>query len=349
MSAFYTVAVAGATGAVGREMLATLEARDFPASKVVALASERSVGISLPFRGGELTVQELKEDSFQGVDIALFSAGGGTSERFAPHAVRSGCVVVDNSSAWRMDDRCPLVVPEVNVHALSRHMGIIANPNCSTIQMVVVLSPLHKAASIRRVVVSTYQAVSGTGQKAVTELGNQVRQIFNMTEPEVKVYPHRIAFNCLPHIDVFLENDYTKEEMKMVWETVKIMEDEKIRVTATTVRVPVFYSHSESLNVEFERPLSAEDARSLLREAKGVVVLDDPAGKVYPMPITAAGQDEVFVGRIRADESQANTLNMWVVADNIRKGAALNAVQIAEALVREKLVRVPEPTAFLNR
>jgi aspartate-semialdehyde dehydrogenase len=329
-------------------MLATLEVRDFPASKVVALASARSIGTSLPFRGGELTVRELTEDSFHGVDIALFSAGGGTSERFAPHAVRSGCVVVDNSSAWRMDDRCPLVVPEVNAHALGKHKGIIANPNCSTIQMVVVLSPLHKAASIRRVVVSTYQAVSGTGQKAVAELDNQVRQIFNMAEPEVKVYPHRIAFNCLPQIDVFLENDYTKEEMKMVLETVKIMEDEKIKITATTVRVPVFYGHSESVNVEFERRLSANDARSLLREAKGVVVLDNPAEKIYPMPITAAGEDAVFVGRIRVDESQPNTLNMWVVADNVRKGAALNTVQIAEALVRENLVRVPDPTAFLN-
>jgi aspartate-semialdehyde dehydrogenase len=329
-------------------MLATLEARDFPSSKIIALASERSVGIALPFRGGELTVQELKEDSFQGVDIALFSAGGGTSERFAPYAVRSGCVVIDNSSAWRMDERCPLIVPEVNAHALGKHKGIIANPNCSTIQMVVVLSPLHKAATIRRVVVSTYQAVSGTGQKAVTELDNQVRQIFNMAEPEVKIYPHRIAFNCLPHIDVFLENGYTKEEMKMVRETVKIMEDDTIRITATTVRVPVFYGHSESVNVEFERPLSADDARSRLREAKGVVVLDNPAEKIYPMPITVAGEDAVFVGRIRADESQANTLNMWVVADNVRKGAALNAVQIAEELVRENLVRVPNRAAFLK-
>ena len=346
MSTSLTVAVAGATGAVGREMLSTLEARDFPA-KVIALASSRSAGTTVPFRGGELTVQEMTESSFEGVDIALFSAGGGTSEKFAPHAVKSGSVVIDNSSAWRMDERCPLVVPEVNAHALAKHRGIIANPNCSTIQMVVALQPLHKAASIRRVVVSTYQAVSGTGQKAVDELESQVRQMFNMVEPEAKVYPHRIAFNCLPQIDVFLENDYTKEEMKMVHETIKIMEDPAVKVTATTVRVPVFYGHSEALNVEFERPLSAKEARAILSVAPGVMVLDNPAEKIYPMPIQAAGEDEVFVGRIREDETQPNTLNMWVVADNVRKGAALNAVQIAEQLVRDDLVRVPDRNAFM--
>ncbi len=346
MSTSLTVAVAGATGAVGREMLKVLEERDFPA-KVIALASSRSAGSAVPFKEGELTVQELTEQSFAGVDIALFSAGGGTSEKFAPHAVASGCVVVDNSSAWRMDPRCPLVVPEVNAHALAKHQGIIANPNCSTIQMVVALNPLHKAAGVRRVVVSTYQAVSGTGHKAVAELESQVRQMFNMQEPEVKVYPHRIAFNCLPQIDVFLDNEYTKEEMKMVHETVKIMEAPSLRVTATTVRVPVFYGHSESLNVEFEKPLSAKEARGILSLAPGVVVLDNPTEKIYPMPITAAGEDAVFVGRIRTDESQPNTLNMWVVSDNIRKGAALNAVQIAETLVKDKLVRVPHPGAFM--
>ena len=347
MSASLTVAVVGATGAVGREMLSTLEARDFPADKVVALASARSAGTTVPFKGGELPVRELTEDSFKGIDLALFSAGGGTSEKFAPHAVKSGCVVVDNSSAWRMDERCPLVVPEVNPQALAAHKGIIANPNCSTIQMVVVLAPLHKAAGITRVVVSTYQAVSGTGQKAIAELETQVRQMFNMMEPEAKVYPHRIAFNCLPQIDVFLDNGYTKEEMKMVWETVKIMGDPGIKVTATTVRVPVFYGHSEALNVEFAKPLSAKEARAILSVAPGVVVLDNPAEKMYPMPIHAAGEDEVFVGRIREDESRANTLNMWVVADNIRKGAALNAVQIAERLVQDNLLRVPDPGAFL--
>ncbi len=347
MSTPLTVAVAGATGAVGREMLSTLEARNFPAANVVALASARSAGTTVPFRGGELTVRELTEDSFKGVDLALFSAGGGTSETFAPHAVKAGCVVVDNSSAWRMDERCPLVVPEVNAHALQKHQGIIANPNCSTIQMVVALQPLHKAAGIVRVVVSTYQAVSGTGQKAVDELQTQVRRMFNLQEPEAKVYPYRIAFNCLPHIDVFMDNGYTKEEMKMTLETVKIMEDPSIKVTATTVRVPVFYGHSESLNIEFSQKLTAGQARALLSVAPGIRVLDNPAEKIYPMPIEAAGQDEVFVGRIREDESQANTLNMWVVADNIRKGAALNAVQIAERLLADKLLRVPNPAAFL--
>ena len=343
----FTVAVVGATGAVGREMLNTLEAREFPAAKVIALASSRSAGTTVPFMGNELVVRELTPESFEGVDLALFSAGGGTSQTFAPHAVKAGCVVVDNSSAWRMDERCPLVVPEVNPHALQKHKGIIANPNCSTIQMVVALQPLHKAAGIRRVVVSTYQAVSGTGQKAIAELETQVRQMFNMQEPEVKVYPHRIAFNCLPQIDVFLENGYTKEEMKMVHETVKIMEDPGIKVTATTVRVPVFYGHSESLNVEFARPLSPRDARGVLAVAPGIVVLDNPEEKIYPMPIDAAGEDAVFVGRIREDESRPNTLNMWVVSDNIRKGAALNAVQIAERLIADDLVRVPDPGAFL--
>ena len=346
MSRSLTVAVVGATGAVGREIFATLEARDFPAAKIIPLASARSAGSTVSFKGSELTVRELTTESFKDVDIAFFSAGGGTSESFAPHAVKSGCVVVDNSSAWRMDERCPLVVPEVNAHALKKHKGIIANPNCSTIQMVVVLAPLHKAASIRRVVVSTYQSVSGTGQKAVAELETQVRQMFNMTEPEVNVYPHRIAFNCLPQIDVFLENDYTKEEMKMVHETVKIMEDPAVKVTATAVRVPVFYGHSESVNIEFEKPLSAKEARAILSVAPGIAVLDNPAEKIYPMPIQAAGEDEVLVGRIRQDETQPNSLNLWIVADNIRKGAALNAVQIAEQLIRDDLVRVPDPGAF---
>ena len=346
MSRSLTVAVVGATGAVGRELLATLEARDFPAAQVIPLASARSAGSAMPFKGSELTVRELTTESFKGVDLALFSAGGDTSKSFAPHAVKSGCVVVDNSSAWRMDERCPLVVPEVNAHALKKHKGIIANPNCSTIQMVVVLAPLHKAASIKRVVVSTYQSVSGTGQKAIEELEAQVRQMFNMIEPEVKVYPHRIAFNCLPRIDSFLENDYTKEEMKMAYETVKIMEDPAVKVTATAVRVPVFHGHSESVNIEFAKPLSAKEARAILSVSPGVVVQDNPAEQIYPMPIQAAGEDEVFVGRIRQDETQPNTLNLWIVADNIRKGAALNTVQIAEQLVQGDLVRVSDPGTF---
>jgi aspartate-semialdehyde dehydrogenase len=342
------VAVAGATGAVGREMLATLAARKFPAARVLALASARSAGSGVAYGDTQLTVQELKENSFDGCDIALFSAGGGTSTTFSPHAVASGCVVIDNSSAWRMDDRCPLVVPEVNADALERHQGLIANPNCSTIQMVVALKPLHDAAGIRRVVVSTYQAVSGTGQKGIRELETQVRQMFNGLDPESQVYPHRIAFNCLPHIDVFLDGDYSREELKMTQETVKIMGDPNIRVTATCVRVPVFYAHAESVNIETERKLSPREARALLADAPGVRLVDNPGQKLYPMQLDAAGEDDVFVGRIREDETIANGLKLWIVADNIRKGAALNAVQIAEELVRRDLVRVPAPRLFLD-
>jgi aspartate-semialdehyde dehydrogenase len=335
------VAVVGATGAVGREMLDTLLRRDFPHSEIRALASSRSAGSTVEFGSKKLTVQELTEDSFAGVDLGLFSAGGSTSEKFAPCAAKAGCVVVDNSSAWRMDPAVPLVVPEVNPDDLSWHKGIIANPNCSTIQMVVALKPLHDAARIKRVVVSTYQAVSGTGQKAITELETQVRQLFNGQDAPSNVYPHRIAFNCLPHIDVFLDNEYTKEEMKMVLETKKIMGDDSIRVTATTVRVPVFYGHSESVNIETEKKLTSKEARAILSQAPGVRVLDNPAEKIYPMPILAAGEDDTFVGRIREDDTIENGLNMFVVADNIRKGAALNAVQIAEVLLLRDLLRVP--------
>ncbi len=348
MSNNLRVAVVGATGAVGREMLKTLYDRKFPATEVVPFASARSAGSTVKFGDDELVVRELKEDVFTGFDIAIFSAGGGTSEKFAPHAAAAGCVVVDNSSAWRMDERCPLVVPEVNAHHLEKHQGIIANPNCSTIQMMVALKPLHDAAKIKRVVVSTYQAVSGTGQKAIEELEKQVRQIFNMQEPDVEVYPYRIAFNCLPHIDVFLENDYTKEEMKMVHETVKILDDPSVKVTATCVRVPVFYGHSESVNIETEKKLSAKEARAILAQAPGVQVYDNPSEKMYPMPIDAAGEYATFVGRIREDESIANGLNMWVVADNILKGAALNAVQICEALLELKLLGVKDTKVFLS-
>jgi len=340
------VAVVGATGAVGREMLKTLEQRDFPAHEVIALASARSAGMKVPYRGGELTVRELTEDSFAGVDLALFSAGGSTSEKYAPHAAKAGCVVVDNSSAWRMDKRCPLVVPEVNAHDLAWHNGIIANPNCSTIQMVVALKPLHDAAGIKRVVVSTYQAVSGTGQKAIEELETQVRQLFNMQQPEPKVYPYQIAFNALPQIDVFMDNGYTKEEMKMVHETVKIMGDPSIKVTATAVRIPVFYGHSESVNIETEKKLTPADARVILTQAPGVTVLDNPGEKIYPMALDATGEDATFVGRIREDETIENGLNMWIVADNIRKGAALNAVQIAETLLERDLLGVKDTTLF---
>ena len=333
----YSVAVVGATGAVGNEMVATLEQRKFPVGKLTLLASSRSVGKTLTYKGYDVAVEELKEDSFRGIDIGLFSAGGSISEKFGPIAAASGCTVIDNTSAWRMDPDVPLVVPEVNEHAIQGYTkkGIIANPNCSTIQMVVALKPLHDAAKIKRVVVSTYQAVSGTGKKAIYELEQQVLAIYNNKPVEKKVYPYQIAFNCLPQIDVFLDNGYTKEEMKMVNETKKIMEDDSIQVTATTVRVPVFFGHSESVNVEFEKDLSPDEARALLKKAPGVKVIDDPKKKLYPLAIDAAGRDETFVGRIRRDESVAHGLNMWVVADNIRKGAALNAVQIAEVLIKK--------------
>lgn len=329
----YNVAVVGATGAVGEEMIKTLEQRKFPVADFLPLASSRSTGKSVTFNGEQYNVEELKDSSFANIDIALFSAGASRSLEFAPHAVKSGAVVVDNSSAYRMDPQIPLVVPEVNPQAIARHKGIIANPNCSTIQMVVALKPLHDHAKIRRIVVSTYQSVSGTGKKAIEELDMQTRDIFNMRDVEVNVYPHQIAFNCLPQIDVFLDNGYTKEEMKMVNETRKIIGDDSIKVTATTVRVPVFYSHSESVNVEFERPISPEKAREILSTAPGVEVKDDPARSLYPLAIHAAGKDPVYVGRIRVDDTVPYGLNMWIVSDNIRKGAALNAVQIAERLI----------------
>jgi aspartate-semialdehyde dehydrogenase len=335
----YTVAVVGATGAVGNEMITTLEQRKFPVKKLKLLASSRSVGKTISFRGEEIEVEELKENSFKGIDIGLFSPGGSVSLKFAPIAAASGCVVIDNTSAFRMEKDIPLVVPEVNEHAIKNYKkrGIIANPNCSTIQMVVVLKPLHDAAKIKRVVVSTYQAVSGTGKKAIHELEQQILAIYGNKKIEAKVYPYQIAFNCLPQIDSFIENGYTKEEMKMVNETKKILEDDSIAVTATTVRVPVFYGHSESVNVEFEKAITPDMARKILRKAPGVKVVDDPKKMLYPLAIDAAGKDDTFVGRIRTDESIAHGLNMWIVADNIRKGAALNAVQIAEVLIKKYL------------
>ena len=339
MGGTYRVAVVGATGAVGQQMVACLEERNFPVSRLVPLASERSLGKKVTFLGKEIPVEVLNQDSFDGVEIALFSAGGGISKEYGPIAARAGAVVVDNSSAWRMDPEVPLVVPEVNPQDIGLYTktGIIANPNCSTIQMVVALKPLHDAARIKRVVVSTYQAVSGTGQKAVDELAEQVRALLSCQPTKNQVYPHRIAFNCLPHIDVFLDNGYTKEEMKMVNETVKIMGDDQIRVTATTVRVPVFYGHSEAVNIETERKLTVAEAREILAKAPGVKVVDNPEKNEYPMPLDAAGQDLTLVGRIREDFSIANGLNFWVVADNLRKGAATNAVQIAEFLIWDYL------------
>jgi len=335
----YAVAVAGATGVVGLEMIKTLEQRQFPVGSIKLLASERSEGKELNFNGKPVKVERLAKDSFKGVQVALFSAGASRSLEFAPAAAASGAVVVDNSSAFRMDPEIPLIVPEVNAHAIAQYKkrGIIANPNCSTIQMVVALKPIHDVARIKRIVVSTYQAVSGTGLKAIDELLSQTRAVLNSQQVQKKVYPHQIAFNCLPQIDVFLENGYTKEEMKMVNETQKIMEDPTIRVTATTVRVPVVHSHSESVNIETEKKLTVKDVKQILSRAPGVLVVDNPALSEYPLAIHAAGRDETFVGRIREDESIPNGINMWIVSDNVRKGAALNAVQIAEILIEKYL------------
>jgi aspartate-semialdehyde dehydrogenase len=336
MSKLWNVAIVGATGAVGTQMIECLEEREFPVGEIKYLASSRSVGKDLEFRGKPVLVQELTHDSFKGIDIALFSAGGERSREFCPAAAAAGAVCIDNSSAWRMDQDVPLVVPEVNPHAIAGYAkkGIIANPNCSTIQMVVALKPLHDAATIKRIVVSTYQAVSGTGTKAIDELRKQVGDLLNGRPVTCNVYPHQIAFNCIPQIDAFEESGYTREEMKMVNETLKIMEAD-IRVTATTVRVPVFYGHAESVNIETGKKLVVDDARKLLKNAPGVKLVDDPAKGVYPMPFNAAGQDLVHVGRIREDDSIDNGLNLWIVADNIRKGAATNAVQIAEILVQK--------------
>ena len=332
------VAVVGVTGAVGTEMLRVLERRDFPIDELRPLASSRSAGKSVLFRGKEVQVQELTTDSFKGMNIGLFSAGGSISREFVPSAVESNCIVVDNTSAFRMDEDVPLVVPEVNANRISEHNGVIANPNCSTIQLVLVLKPIHDAVKIKRVVVSTYQAVSGAGYSALVELKKETEHIlseksegFNRT-----IFPHQIAFNALPQLpqsDAFLENGYTDEEMKMINETKKILEDSSFRITTTTVRVPVFRGHSESVNIETEVPYSADQARDLLSKAEGIVVLDDPSKQLYPLATDAVGKDDTFVGRIREDSSVENGLNMWVVSDNLLKGAALNAVQIAEKLL----------------
>jgi len=316
-------------------MIETLEKRNFPVKEIKFLASERSRGRKLTYKGEEIAVEVLDENSFKGIEIALFSAGGSTSKKFAPIAAKDGCVVVDNSSAWRMDPEVPLVVPEVNAHEIKNHKGIIANPNCSTIQMVVVLKPIHDFAKIQRVVVSTYQAVSGAGQNAVQELLNQMQAYVEGKPLEVKVFPHQILFNCIPQIpqkDAFEANGYTNEEMKMVNETKKIMGDPTIQVTATTVRVPVINSHSESVNIQTEKKVTVEKARELLANAPGVVLMDDTAKQVYPLATVAVGRWETFVGRIREDISHPSALDMWIVADNLLKGAAYNAVQIAEYL-----------------
>jgi aspartate-semialdehyde dehydrogenase len=333
MPAAPVVAVAGATGAVGREMLLTLEQRDFPAARVKALASARSAGSTLPFKGEEIVVEEMTAASFTDVDIALFSAGGSISEKMREAVVASGAVMIDNSSAFRMEVGVPLVVPEVNPGAARAHRGVIANPNCSTIQMVVALNPLHQLAPIKRVVVATYQAASGAGAKGMDELYHQSRQFLDDEPLTVEHFAHRIAFNCIPHIDVFLDDGSTKEEWKMVVETKKIMGDASIEVAAMCVRVPVLRCHAEMINVEFTAPVDVDEARAALEAAPGVIVMDDPATKTYPMPGLLAGTDATYIGRLRKDDTVAHGLNFWCVADQLRKGAALNAVQIAELLL----------------
>jgi len=343
MSKKYNVAIAGATGMVGGEFIKVLEQRKFPVKDIRLLASGRSKGKMLKFCGKDYKVQELGKSSFKDIDIALFSAGAAISKEFAPIAAGAGAIVVDNSSAFRMDPEVPLVVPEVNPEAVKRHKGIIANPNCSTIQMVVALKPIHDAARIKRIVVSTYQSASGWGKEAVEQLWAESEEIIKkrftlhasrFTNHKIKrVLPAQIAFNVIPQIDVFLPNRYTKEEMKMVNETRKIMEDDSIRITATCVRVGVVISHSEAVNIETEKKLTPERAIEILKKAPGVEVIDDVSNEKYPLPIDAAGKDLTYVGRIRQDESVKNGLDLWIVSDNLRKGAALNAVQIAELLI----------------
>lgn len=330
----YNVVIVGASGAVGQELLKILEERDFPVGNLRLCATTRSAGREMRFRGKNYTVEVTESGSFNGMDIALF-AGGAASKEFGRTAVERGCVVIDNSSNFRMDPAVPLVVPEVNPEDIKQHKGIIANPNCSTIQMVVALKPIHDAAGIKRVVVATYQAVSGAGREGIEELASQSRAVL-MEESEVSpsVFPYQIAFNLIPHIDVFMDKDYTKEEWKMVKETQKILHDDQIAITATTIRVPVYRSHSEAINIETERKITAEEARRLFQEFPGIVVIDEPSDKKYPMPLYATNRDEVFIGRIREDNSISNGLNIWVVADQLRKGAATNTVQIAELVVK---------------
>jgi aspartate-semialdehyde dehydrogenase len=334
MSKGYNVAIAGATGAVGADMMETLEKRNFPVKNLRLLASERSVGKKLKFKGEEIAVEELKEDSFKGIDIALFTAGASRSKEFAKFAVKAGAVVIDNSSAFRMDDDVPLVVPEVNPEDVKKHKGIIANPNCSTIIMVVAVYPLHKAKNLRRLVAATYQAASGAGAKAMTELEEQSKKILKGEDVKAEVLPQRIAFNLFPHIDVFTENGYTKEEMKMLYEGRKIMHHPNLKVSCTCVRVPILRAHSEALNLEFANEITPAEAREILSKAPGVQLRDDTANKIYPMPIEASGMYDVLVGRIRQDVSRDDKrgLDIFISGDQLLKGAALNAVQIAEIL-----------------
>ncbi len=340
MSKTYDVAVVGATGVVGETLISILEEREFPVGKLYPLASSRSAGKTIMFKGQSIKIQDLADFDFSQADIGLFSAGGSISAEFAPKAADAGCVVIDNTSHFRYDDDIPLVVPEVNEAAIAQYVkrNIIANPNCSTIQMLVALKPIHDVARIKRINVATYQAVSGTGKEAVEELAKQSVLLMSGKPVECNVYPKQIAFNVLPHIDAFQDNGYTKEEMKMVWETQKIFADDTIEVNPTCVRVPVFYSHSEAVHIETEKKITTEQARKLLSEAPGVVLMDGRKDGAYPTAIPdSAGKDPVFVGRIRDDISHPRGLNMWIVSDNVRKGAALNSIQIAEALIKKYL------------
>ena len=340
MSKKFNVAVVGATGAVGETMLSILQERDFPVENLYALASSRSAGSTIRFNGKTIVVEDLENFDFKGVDIGLFSPGASVSKIHAPRAVEAGCVVIDNTSEFRYDDDIPLVVPEVNPHAVAdyKNRGIIANPNCSTIQMIVALKPIHDAATIERINICTYQAVSGTGKEAIKELAKQTAELLNGRPAVCEVYPKQIAFNALPHIDDFQENGYTKEEMKIVWETRKIFEDDAIQVNPTAVRVPVFFGHSEAIHIETRKKLSAEAVKKLLRNQAGIKVVDEHKDGGYPTAVSeAAGKDPVFVGRIREDISHPRGINLWVVSDNVRKGAALNSVQIAEILVKDYL------------
>ncbi len=345
----YRVGVVGATGAVGSTILSILAERDFPASEVIPFSSERSAGTKLEFRGGEVECRPLSDESIQGLDIVLSSAGGAISSEWAPRFVEAGAVVVDNTSFWRMHDDVPLVVPEVNAEAAEAHNGLIANPNCTTMEMVVALAPIQRSVGIERLVVSTYQSVSGTGREAVKELNEQARAVLAGEEPAVQTFPHQIAFNVIPQVETFKDgDDYTTEERKVMRETRKIFDvsEDELRISATCARVPVVTGHSESINVQTREPLSASECRELLAAAPGVIVVDQPGEGIYPLPLDGAGRDEVLVGRIRRDPSHERCLNLWVVGDNLRKGAATNAVQVAELLHQRDLVRVPAGAAF---
>ncbi len=332
----YSVAVLGATGVVGREMVKILEERNFPVQNLKLLATEKSTGVFINFQGEQIKVEKVTPQSFENVDIALFSAGKEASIKFAPAAVKNNAVVIDNSSAFRMKNNVPLIIPEVNPGEIKKHNGIIANPNCSTIQLVIALKPIYDFAGIKRIIVSTYQSVSGTGKQAINELREQSQAFLNKDKIVKKVYPHQIAFNILPHIDIFLDNGYTKEEIKMINETRKILSDNSLKITAFAARVPVFYGHAESVYIETDEYISIPGIKQLLTDFPGVKVIDDPSRFIYPLPIMSENEDDILVGRIRKDLAEENGINMWIIGNNVRKGAALNAVQIAELLILEE-------------